>query len=213
MSVFLLDNSLSFPHPSLACEDGLLAVGGDLSPKRLILAYSNGIFPWFEQGEEIFWWAPNPRYIVEIETYKPSKNLLKLIKNDKFTVKFNVDFERIIENCAKISRKDQVGTWIGNDMIKAYSKLHKLGFVMCIGVYYYNELVGGLYGVELKQVFCGESMYHTMSDAGNVAFYYLIEYCKQKDIKIIDAQMETENMRKYGGHYISFDEYQKYLFS
>lgn len=211
MPVYLLDDSITFPHPSLAREDGLLAVGGDLRPERLALAYSNGIFPWYNQGESLMWWAPNPRYVIYINEYKASKNLTKLINKDKFQIKFNVDFDIIIDNCSNILRKEQDGTWLGKDMINAYKKLKSLGIVISVGVYQNDKLVAGLYGVELKHVFCGESMFHTVSDAGNIAFYYLVEYCKQKGIELIDAQMHTQNMENHGGEQLSFSDYEKYL--
>jgi len=212
MSVYLLDDTVSFPHPSLAQSDGLLAVGGDLRPERLVLAYSNGIFPWYEPDDMLLWWAPDPRYVVFVNDYKATKNLTKIVKQNKFTVKINSNFKEVIKQCAKIPRKDQDGTWLGKDMIKAYTKLHQLGVAISVEVYLENKLVGGLYGIKLERVFCGESMFHLVSDAGSVAFYYLIDFCTRERIELIDAQMHTTNMEKHGGKFISFEAYEKYLY-
>ena len=210
MSVYLLDDSVSFPHPSFAREDGLLAIGGDLSPERLALAYSYGIFPWYEQGGDILWWAPSPRYVVFVEKYHTPKNLRRIMRNGAFSVSIDGNFEDVIRHCANIPRSDS-GTWLGEDMQSAFINLHKKGVAHSIEVYFNNKLVGGLYGVQVGKVFSGESMFHLVSDAGNVAFDSLIQYCVSNDVQVIDAQMHTNNIEKHGGEFISFDKYLTYL--
>lgn len=157
MAVYRLPQELIFPDPELSEEDGLLAVGGDLSIERLILSYSNGIFPWYNEGEPILWWCPKPRFILKPDEVKVSKSMRKIIKKNIFEVKFNTDFEGVINNC-KITREDEEGTWITEDMKSAYIDLFKAGYAMSVETYLNEELVGGLYGVKIGKCFFGENL-------------------------------------------------------
>ncbi len=198
MPVYRLPKDNIFPNPLLAEPDGLLAVGGDLSIERLLLAYSNAIFPWYNKGEEILWWAPNPRPVLFLDDFKPSKSLLQTIRNKNFEVKFNSDFKSVIENCAKVKRKGQYDTWITAEMKQAYIKLHKLGYAYSVETYLNNKLVGGLYGVAIGKVFFGESMFHLVSDASKIALVYLVDMLKQNNYKLIDVQQKTQLLESFG---------------
>ena len=208
-----LSNSIWFPDPEIADQDGLLAVGGDLSVKRLMHAYRSGIFPWFEEGQPILWWSPNPRMVLFPKKLKVSKSLQKTINKKKFTITFNSCFSEVIKNCSQIKREGQQGTWITSSMEEAYINLHQLGFATSVEVWYEDELVGGLYGIELayKKVFCGESMFSKMSDASKVAFYYLVVFIKTKNYQFIDCQMYTAHLESLGAEEISREEFLKYL--
>ena len=204
MPIFHLTEELIFPHPTLA-EDGILAVGGDLSPERLILAYQNGIFPWYNEGEPIIWHAPDPRFVLFPEKLKISKSLRQLINKKIYICTFNNDFKNVIYNCKKIKRKNQNGTWITDDMVNAYVNLYKLGFALSVEVYNKeNKLVGGLYGVKLGKVFFGESMFSKESNTSKIALAYLIE---KLDLNLIDAQVHTQHLENLGGEYISLSSF------
>lgn len=205
--VFNLDfdsSRVSFPHPELADDDGLLAIGGDLSVDRLILAYENGIFPWFSDDSPIMWYAPHERFVILPENLKISKSMRQTLRSNKFKITVDQAFKEVIENCAKINRKDQDGTWITADMIHAYSELNKVNYAHSIEVWYDNELVGGLYGIYINQVFCGESMFSTVSDASKAALIYLITHFK---LKFVDCQFHTPHLASMGGTSISQHEY------
>src|SRR2546428_8421064 len=175
MPIFQLTDELVFPHPLLADENGVLAIGGDLSPERLLLAYQNGIFPWFNEGEPIIWYAPNPRCVLHPKKTKISKSMNQELRSGKFRVSFNENFKAVIGNCQKVLRKDQPDTWITNEMFDAYVKMHELGFAHSVEVWQRDELVGGLYGINLGTVFFGESMFHKVSNASKVAFITLAQ--------------------------------------
>lgn len=194
MPIYSLTEDLVFPHPSLA-EDGVLAVGGDLSVERLILAYSNGIFPWYSDGEPIIWHAPNPRFVLHPKDLKVSKSMKQVMRRDKFQLTINQDFRSVITNCKLRSRKGQEGTWITNEMLEAYCNLHELGFAHSVEVYQDNLLVGGLYGINLGTVFFGESMFHSTSNASKLAFIKLVQ---SFPFSIIDCQVHTQHMEKFG---------------
>lgn len=196
--VFRLTNDLIFPNPAYAEEDGLLAIGGDLSTNRLLLAYSNGIFPWPAENYPLLWWSPNPRLVLFPDKFKVSKSLRKTIRIKKFEVKFDTDFEQIITYCANIPRNGQEGSWITPEMKTAYIKLHNLGFAHCIGTYFNGKLVGGLYGISIGAAFFGESMFHLMNDASKVALFYLVEFAKQQNFHYIDAQTSTRHLISLG---------------
>lgn len=196
MPVYQLSKKIIFPNPLNAEANGLLAIGGDLSVNRLLLAYSNAIFPWYNKGEEILWWAPNPRPVLFLDDFKVSKSLKQSIK--KFEIKFNSNFETVIEMCSTVNRKDQDSTWITDEMKAAYIKLHKKGYAYSVETYYQNNLVGGLYGIALGKVFFGESMFHTKSDASKVALYYLVNLLKQNNFKLIDVQQKTNLLSSLG---------------
>jgi leucyl/phenylalanyl-tRNA--protein transferase len=198
MPLFKLTDELIFPNPELSLKDGLLAVGGDLSMERLLLAYKKGIFPWYDDQSPILWWSPNPRMVLFPKKLKISKSLWQVIRQKKFEVKVDEDFSSVIKNCATVPRADQPGTWITNEMIQAYINLHENGFAHSFEAYYNGQLVGGLYGVSLGRIFFGESMFHKMSDASKVALYYLTEKVKSWKFLLIDAQQDTPHMRRMG---------------
>lgn len=198
MPVFQLEKDPVFPHPDLAEKSGLLAIGGDLSPERLIQAYANGIFPWYSKGDPILWWSPDPRMVLYPDRFKASKSLRKTIRTGVFSVSFDADFNSVIHACARIPRKGQPGTWIVPEMIDAYIRLHELGYAHSVEVYLEGKLAGGLYGISLGRVFFGESMFFTERDASKVALYHLVERLKSLDFQLIDAQVETDHLRSVG---------------
>ncbi len=202
-----------FPNPQNANNDGLLAIGGDLSEERLLLAYRSGIFPWYEEGQPIMWWSPDPRMVLFLTKFIFSKSLQKTINSGRFTVTFNTNFSEVINNCSKIRRNDQVGTWITYDMRDAYIQLHNNGYAESVEVWLDDELVGGLYGINLteQKVFCGESMFSKITDASKVGFYFLVEKMKAKKYKLIDCQMYTTHLKSLGAVEIPRKEFLKYL--
>jgi leucyl/phenylalanyl-tRNA--protein transferase len=204
----LSEDTIWFPEPDLADEDGLLAVGGDLSPERLILAYQNGIFPWFSEESPILWYAPHERFVLFPQKLKLSKTMRKLLKTNKFKVTFNTAFPDVIRACATISREDQLGTWITNDMEKAYIQLFELGYAHSVEVWENDQLVGGLYGVEINSVFCGESMFSKVSNASKAA---LISLCEHKNYKLIDCQVHSDHLESLGAEFISTNQFMEFL--
>lgn len=209
----LLSKALSFPHPSLADKDGLLAVGGDLSPDRLLLAYYNGIFPWYNDSEPILWWSPNPRMVVKPKAVHISKSTRKLLRDEAFTVTHNQNFLEVMLACKRTPRKDQHGTWITQDMIAAYLKLHELGYAQSVEVWKDNKLVGGLYGVILKDkgVFCGESMFAAVSNASKYGFITLSRKLIQENYRLIDCQIYTDHLASLGAAELSREQFLNYL--
>lgn len=202
---YLLDeNELVFPHPSLADEDGLLAVGGDLSIERLLLAYENGIFPWYNEDSPILWYAPLERFVLSPAKIRISKSLKQVLRSNKFQVTIDKDFSSVIKNCAVISRKDQDGTWIVSDMQEAYNRLHKAGYAHSVEVWQGEELVGGLYGVQVGKVFCGESMFSKVSNASKIA---LVHLAKNFGLSLVDCQIPSDHLRKMGAELIPQEEY------
>lgn len=201
--MYFLTKELYFPPVEEASNEGILAVGGDLSAERLMLAYTNGIFPWFNADEPILWWAPPERMVVNPQDYKVSKSLRNIINRTIFEVTINKDFEAVIKNCQQISRKGQDGTWITDDIIQSYIELHKIGKAMSFEVWQNNKLVGGLYGVDLGHVFCGESMFSVVPNASKVAFVKLVEYLKSKNYKLLDCQVHNDHLEKLGAFEIS----------
>jgi leucyl/phenylalanyl-tRNA--protein transferase len=201
--MYFLTKELYFPPVEEASYEGILAVGGDLSVERLLLAYNNGIFPWFDADEPILWWSPSERMVVNPKDYKVSKSLRNIINRNIFEVTINKDFESVIKNCQEIERKDQDGTWISNDIIKSYTELNQLGKAKSFEVWQNDELVGGLYGVDLGHVFCGESMFSRVPNASKVAFIKLIEYLKQNNYKLLDCQVHNDHLEKLGAFKIS----------
>lgn len=209
--MYFLSKELYFPPVEEASYEGILAVGGDLSVERLLLAYNNGIFPWFDADEPILWWSPSERMVVNPKDYKVSKSLRNIINRNIFEVTINKDFESVIKNCQEIERKDQDGTWISNDIIKSYTELHQLGKAKSFEVWQNGELVGGLYGVDLGHVFCGESMFSKVPNASKVAFVKLIEYLKQNNHKLLDCQVHNDHLEKLGAFEISRDVFMMIL--
>ncbi len=204
-----LTQKIEFPDVSEASADGLLAVGGDLSSERLIHAYTNGIFPWFESEEPILWWSPDPRFVLFPEDLKVSKSMKQVLKKKKFRVTENKAFKNIIEHCAKAKREGQMGTWITNDMVNSYIVLHKLGYAKSVEVWQDSELVGGLYGVDLGNgMFCGESMFAKASNASKVGF---ITFVQNSDYKLIDCQLHTKHLESLGAKHIARQDFLRYL--
>jgi len=204
-------NKVFFPDPKSASPDGLLAYGGDLSPQTLLTAYSTGIFPWYQEGSPILWWSPDPRMVLFPDQFKVSDSLNRLVKKDKFEVKFDQDFEGVIRNCASVSRDGDDETWITEDMIKAYCDLHLQGYAHSVESYYKGQLAGGLYGLSIGKAFFGESMYYHERDASKVAFYWLMQKVKKWEFYFVDAQVETGHLESLGAENISRERYLEIL--
>ncbi|MFC2107390.1 leucyl/phenylalanyl-tRNA--protein transferase [Bacteroidota bacterium] len=198
MPVYFLTDELYFPHPSEALEDGLLALGGDLRPERILKAYESGIFPWFSEGSPILWWSTDPRMVLFPNDFKITKSLQQIVNSKKYEVRFDTNFKAVIDHCSKVPRKDQDGTWITSEMKEAYIELHKKGYCHSVETYLNGELAGGLYGISIGKVFFGESMFFLKRDASKVAFYHLVEKLKKWNFKIIDAQQETSHLKRMG---------------
>lgn len=206
--VFQLGERLVFPNPSLADEDGLLALGGDLSTERLLLAYKNGIFPWYSEDEPICWYSPHERFVILPSEVKISKSILQVMRSQKFSITLNTAFSDVIASCAKALRKEQDGTWIIPEMQKAYINLHLLGYAHSVEVWQNDELVGGLYGVLIGKVFCGESMFSKVSNTSKLALIWL---CQNLDVQLIDCQLHTEHLESMGAKMISRAEFMGYF--
>jgi leucyl/phenylalanyl-tRNA--protein transferase len=209
--MYLLTKDLFFPPVSETSPEGILAFGGDLSIERLLLAYKSGIFPWFEDDEPILWWSPNPRMVLFLDELKVSKSMRKIIKSNLFQVTFNQNFEEVIVNCQRINRSGQNGTWITNEMIEAYCKLHEQGFAKSVEVWLNKELVGGLYGIDLGNVFCGESMFSKVSNASKIAFISLVNHLKNENYTLLDCQVYNEHLESLGCREISRDDFMRML--
>jgi leucyl/phenylalanyl-tRNA--protein transferase len=210
--MFFLTDEIWFPPVHTASPEGILAVGGDLSVKRLLLAYQNGIFPWFNEEDPIVWYCPNTRMVLFPHKLKVSKSMQQLIKKDKFKVTFNTAFKEVVSNCKNINRKEAKGTWITDEMEKAYNNLHQQGYAKSIEVWLDGELAGGLYGVDLGKVFCGESMFSKESNASKIAFIYLVEKLRKENYAIIDCQVYTSHLERLGAEEIPREEFLKYLY-
>lgn len=202
-----LTKDLVFPPVSEANKDGFLAIGGDLSTERLLLAYKSGIFPWFEPGDPILWWSPNPRMVLFLDEVVVSKSMRNILNRNMFKVTFNQDFRGVISNCQKIKREGQHGTWITNEMIEAYCKLNELGIAKSVEVWQDNELVGGLYGVDLGTIFCGESMFSKVPNASKVAFIHWSRYLKANNYKLLDCQIYNPHLESLGCREIARAEF------
>jgi leucyl/phenylalanyl-tRNA--protein transferase len=200
--VFLLSDAIKFPPPHLASEDGLLAVGGDLSQKRLLLAYRMGIFPWFSNNEPILWWSPDPRLVLYPHEIKISKTLKKILKKEVFKVTMDLAFNEVINQCARVRLKKNQGTWIIEEIIEAYCQLHESGFAHSVEVWRQGELAGGLYGVSLGKCFFGESMFTRISNASNVGLVKLVEHLKELSFDMIDCQVTTGHLIRFGAREI-----------
>ena len=209
--MYFLLKELFFPDVTEADRDGILAVGGDLSPERLLLAYQSGIFPWFDSDDPILWWAPHQRMVLFPDELVASKSMRSILRKEIFSVTFNKDFRGVISNCSQIRRNGQRGTWITSEMIEAYVKLHELGFAKSVEVWQNNELVGGLYGIDLGHVFCGESMFSKVSNASKVAFITLVENLKIRKYKLIDCQVHNDHLESLGAREIEREEFMQIL--
>jgi len=206
LPVFTLDKELYFPPVSLAEPDGLLAIGGDLSPERLLLAYKRGIFPWYE-GEYILWWSPDPRFILTPGELKISKSMNVLLKKDAFEFTINKAFERVIRHCKNIKRPGQRGTWITDEVEAAYIRMHQLGYAISAETWQEGALVGGAYGLKLGKIFFGESMFSEISNASKYAFIKLIQQLRQEGVALIDCQVYTEHLESLGAKMITRTEF------
>lgn len=202
MPIFALENELYFPPLHFAEPDGLLAIGGDLSAERLLLAYKQGIFPWYE-GEYILWWSPDPRFVLFPGELKVSKSMKALLKKNAFDFTINKCFKDVIHNCKHTKRPGQRGTWITDEVEAAYTRMHELGYAMSAEAWKDGLLAGGVYGIKLGKIFFGESMFSKITNASKYAFIKLVEHLKQKGVELIDCQVYTEHLESLGARMIS----------
>lgn len=211
--MYFLKKDDDFPAVEEASEIGLLAVGGDLSAERLITAYSRGIFPWFDSSQPILWWSPDPRMVLFPEKLKISRSMKQVLKKDLFSVTYNSVFEEVVENCALAKREGQDGTWITPEMKGAYLQLYRLGLAKSVEVWQDGKLVGGLYGIYLKEknVFCGESMFTKVSNASKFGFIKFVQKLKAQGVQLIDCQVYTDHLASLGAEEISRKDFLKYL--
>ena len=195
-----LDSRSAFPPLDTALPEpnGLLAAGGDLSPGRLVDAYRRGIYPWYSEGQPLLWWSPDPRMVLYVKEFKPSRSLAKRVKRRDFDVRIDTAFDRVISACASVPRGKENGTWITGDMATAYERLHALGYAHSVETWHGNDLMGGLYGLALGKVFFGESMFAHASDASKVALAALVSLLRKRDVPLIDCQQETEHLASLG---------------
>ncbi|MGQ8869450.1 leucyl/phenylalanyl-tRNA--protein transferase [Myroides sp. TSA_177.3] len=213
MIAILDPNYLGFPPVETAHESGILAIGGALTADWLLLAYQHGVFPWFEDGEPITWWAPNPRMVVELATFKPSKSMRNILNRALFQVTFNTHFEAVITQCQQVKRQGQNGTWITDEMLAAYCELHQLGYAKSVEVWQEGRLVGGLYGVDVGHgIFCGESMFSLVSNASKVAFHQLIQKLREENYQLLDCQVYNPHLELLGAVEIPRETYMTYLY-
>ncbi|RYJ37198.1 Leucyl/phenylalanyl-tRNA--protein transferase [Flavobacterium anhuiense] len=211
--MYYLFNDLYFPPVTEADEEGILAIGGDLSPERLLLAYKSGIFPWFNEGEPILWWAPDPRMVLFFDELAISKSMRKILNKKIFKVTYNKNFKEVILNCQQIKREGQDGTWISDEMIEAYCKLNEEGVAKSVEVWQDDVLVGGLYGIDLgkRKIFCGESMFSKVSNASKTAFIALALYLKKENYKLLDCQVYNPHLESLGCREIDREEFMSIL--
>lgn len=210
MPLFALDSELVFPPVHLAEPDGLLAIGGDLSPQRLILAYRQGIFPWYE-GDTPLWWCPDPRFVLFPDELRISKSFRAVTRRNQFTLTTNQAFAAVIGHCKKIARPGQAGTWITDELEQAYINLHRLGYAHSAEVWENEQLVGGLYGIRLGKVFFGESMFSKTSNASRFSFINYVQLLKNEGIELIDCQVYTEYLESFGARMIPRTEFIKLI--
>ena len=209
--MYVLSKEFFFPPVEDASLEGIVAVGGDLSVERLILAYKSGIFPWFNEDEPILWWSPPERMVVVPSIYKVSKSTRNLLNQNKFKVTFNQNFRDVILGCKQIDRPGQDGTWLSDDFVESYTKLHVMGIAKSVEVWQNDELVGGLYGVDLGHIFCGESMFSKVPNASKIAFVTLINYLKENNYKLLDCQVHNNHLEKLGAFEVSRDVFMRVL--
>ena len=200
--MYILNKELFFPPVNFADEDGMFAIGGDLSTERLLLAYRNGIFPWYNEGEPICWYCPDPRFVLFPAELEISKSMKTIINSGIFSFTINSAFDEVIKNCKTVYRKNQPGTWISDSIIKAYSTLHAQGYVHSAEAWSNGELVGGLYGIRLGKVFFGESMFNKQSNASKFAFIKYVQYLNKQDVQLIDCQVYTSHLQSLGAKMI-----------
>jgi leucyl/phenylalanyl-tRNA--protein transferase len=205
--MWLSATNTNFPSIDEVTEEGILALGGDLQPERLLKAYQNGIFPWYSEGEPIIWYCPNPRMVLFFDQLKISKSMRSILKKDRFKITYNQNFEQVISNCKTIDRNDGLGTWITDAMKAAYINLHKMGIAKSVEVWQNHELVGGLYGVDLGHIFCGESMFSKESNASKFAFVKLVEKLQKENYKLLDCQVYNDHLASLGAGEISREHF------
>jgi leucyl/phenylalanyl-tRNA--protein transferase len=210
MPLYALDENIWFPPVSEALEDGLLAMGGDVCVERLILAYRQGIFPWYD-GDIPLWWSPDPRFVLFPEDLRISKSMLALIRKKTYRFKINTAFSDVIRNCKQLQRKDQDGTWITDELEISLNRLHELGYAHCAEAWEDNELVGGLYGIRMGNLFFGESMFSKQSNASKFAFIQYVQQLQTEDIQLIDCQVYTPHLESLGARMISRNEFLEFL--
>jgi len=210
LALQVLNENLWFPPVSEALGDGLLAIGGDLKPERLILAYKNGIFPWYD-GDLPLWWNPNPRFVLFPEELVVSKSMKTTINQQKFVFTINQAFEEVIDNCKKIERKNQDGTWINEDVKTAYIQLHKMGYAHSAETWLNNQLVGGLYGIKMGKIFFGESMFAKESNASKFALIHYVQQLQTEGIALIDCQVYTEHLESLGAKMIMREQFMQLI--
>ncbi|MEO6669350.1 MAG: leucyl/phenylalanyl-tRNA--protein transferase [Ferruginibacter sp.] len=198
----LLNKEIKFPPVSDADEDGFLAIGGDLSSQRLLEAYRNGIFPWYNEDDPICWWSPDPRCVLFPNKLHVSKSMQRVIKEKHFSFTINHCFEKVMRSCKSAQRKGQGGTWIQEEMVEAYTNLHNLGYAHSAEAWQQDHLVGGLYGIKLGNLFFGESMFSTVSNASKFAFIEFVQYLKKEGVQLIDCQQETVHLKSLGAEMI-----------
>lgn len=206
-----LNADFQFPNVEEATPEGVLAQGGDLSPEHLLKAYRSGIFPWYSEDEPILWWAPPYRMVVAPEIYKPHKSVQQLLRRGIFEITWNQAFERVMNGCRTAKRKEENGTWITDEITAAYIELHNRGHAKSVEVWQNGQLVGGLYGVDLGGVFCGESMFSLVSNASKVAFVWLINKLKNDNYALLDCQVYNEHLERLGAFEMYRDEFMDIL--
>ena len=209
--MYRLTDALLFPSPEQASDEGIVAVGGDLKPERVMLAYRKGIFPWFESDDFLLWWSPDPRMVLFPDQVKISKSMRAVLRKKQFEVTFNKAFDDVVEACAKVKRFGQNGTWITPGLMEAYSTLHTQGHAHSVEVWEEGVLVGGLYGIDLGTVFCGESMFSKANNASKVALISLAKELKKNKYKLIDCQVPTQHLVSMGAESIPRAEFLTYL--
>ena len=205
----ILSEKLEFPNSRWASPEGIVAIGGDLSIERLLLAYSKGIFPWYNEGSEILWWTPDPRFVLFVDDLKISKSMKQVMRSNKFYVTYDTQFEEVIKCCKTLSRAGQDGTWITNEMETAYTNLHHKGYAHSVEVWQEGKLVGGLYGVSIGRMFFGESMFAKVSNASKFGFISLVKSLKVKGFKMIDSQDYTAHLESLGAIEIPRPNFEK----
>jgi leucyl/phenylalanyl-tRNA--protein transferase len=209
--MYRLTDALLFPSPEQASAEGIVAVGGDLQPERVMLAYRKGIFPWFESDDFLLWWSPDPRMVLFPDQLKISKSMRTVLRKKQFEVTFNKAFDQVVEACAKVKRFGQNGTWITPGLMEVYSTLHTQGHAHSVEVWEEGSLVGGLYGIDLDTVFCGESMFSKSSNASKVALIFLVKELKKNKYELIDCQVPTQHLASMGAEPISRTKFLTFL--
>ena len=212
MSIYMLSEELSFPSPEDADGEGLLAVGGDLRPERLVLAYSLGIFPWYSDGDPLMWWSPDPRMVIRPGEFRPSTSLRRFGGKSGIRLSMDEAFEAVVRNCARVPRHGQDGTWITDAMIQAYIELHRSGVGHSVECWEGDRLVGGLYGLSLGDCFFGESMFSKRSNVSKLAFWALMRHCKSVGIELVDCQLHNDHLERLGAYPISRTDFLALLY-